>query len=1498
MDANDAAFATSCLPTPLLSGMSVLQGRLAESIANASMTQEFHLTKTFDTKTLQSVLRRCQEVKDARLECLVQLLLLLVATINNDSSTSAPQMEQQQASLLRILAEGCYYRATHFTPDAPPIWKRIVDLHIGSSCQSHDNWRAVVALEHLQLIAINKSNHKRALELGLTLAECVMSVADDKDEGSSNVNDSASPLTKFYLQTLIHPHRPIEPYSLLEATQKAIHYLKSNYDAAKDDDDNGSAIDNLRRRLLALRISLVREQALVEQVAETDYTAARNRSMVAVSKRDITVKARHKHLVAAAMENEAEEDATIHEQATNLWITLLAADQGKSNDEDGGQTNHDTSSVTATLRIKQANVALQTYLTRQQDQAKALANSKQSLATKNVLVDVWRRLQEYCLLILNHVLDETQESAIEPISRLNYDTDALVLGRLASWLETSEHYQLVQHAVCSLFFTEWMLSGVDPSSTLISLPLLHLAQDVMQSMLSSEQNAKTATSSIQGNLVESGKHSSSTLSRLECAFRSARAWLYLSSAIDTTSAILERNIVAVATKNLDDVAVFADAIYEFGMSYLEFLVCWSGLFKEAWTFCIMAEARSILLKASTCVNSSVKDYGRPLSLDERAILDIASADAELDSGGLMDEAKMQYKKFSDLGTTESNSALSHLIMSKCIFALCGLSLRANQNRGDFEATIRSRLAALEQMQLEDGHGPFFMWRRSDATSLSLQYHLAAGRQLLADVLLRSERALEAQSFLEQAATDSPSDPGALQSLGTFHLRMLFFANEGDSVGRSKLAQAFLLRAAKADPTRASPFALLGYWYEHTNDIARATGCYSKALMMDPSHPVAGRGLIRLKGLEGLHTIIEKATAETASLNGWAWFALGVLKMKLEGNDDLAIVSFVAALRCRDIMRPWSDNLSYFYSDPQHACPPSVTEMVAACTELAGCYRRAGRYTASARCYDTAIDAAGSSVSNSILCCCAQVQYELGLFEEASENFISAVQSEEHATKTMALYGLGLTLLAIAKRHFEDGKAGAAFDVIRNGIDYCNLSGDEAACVLKLNGDLHTFATNLPPDLFSTDGSDEDQALANQVLFVREGIDYFRRADIIIVQRSIADENINALRASLASDIGSTFLSLGQLLAHAEGKGLGLVSTSSIDFFLQAKEAFILALRLFPEYSPAWCGLGCSVSTTDALMAQHAFSRSIELESLSPDAYSNLSFLYTSNNAVGASRQMSDAVTKIGDTPFMWINRALLAERDARSDISVDKDAMLVQAADAYRAALQVSTTLEAKEGLAMTCRVSNDTWQMQNQMSHLLAEYIGSAGTSNVPAQLFLGLTEIETGLQGSNHSNNQQFVEEIRKVMNYSDSATQTLQAIDVQTIAAVLKEHTAVACVVSSDAPTVDIARKVFYEPDRGELWLALGKSMLHQDDDSPHQLHSAWRALCKGRRILTESVVFREAKAEDLSDALALEYWIGQVTSMPCARSVDAHLQKSLLLNPGNSFARDIFRESKLR
>jgi tetratricopeptide (TPR) repeat protein len=283
---------------------------------------------------------------------------------------------------------------------------------------------------------------------------------------------------------------------------------------------------------------------------------------------------------------------------------------------------------------------------------------------------------------------------------------------------------------------------------------------------------------------------------------------------------------------------------------------------------------------------------------------------------------------------------------------------------------------------------------------SFRYLLSVARQLVAESLMRSGRLYEAESFLAAAVRDAPMDAEAALALGSFLLQTVLYRNINNNKNNqnapstlptddeTKAAQIQLLKAAKLDSTKANPFALLGVWFESQHDLNRARGCYSKALAMDPPNPVAGRGMLRLAEvlpLEeqpqlGLLQLLDTASNTNSLLNGWAWRAIGRHKEMVESQDELAVVAILKALRCRDIERPLQETLGIFYDMPRSPMGPDHSsvdtglrrsEKAETLAELAMCYHRLGRYTASIRAFYSAIEAAGEYVASSVLCSCAR-----------------------------------------------------------------------------------------------------------------------------------------------------------------------------------------------------------------------------------------------------------------------------------------------------------------------------------------------------------------------------------------------------------------------------------------------------------------------------------------------------------------------------------------------
>jgi Flp pilus assembly protein TadD len=341
---------------------------------------------------------------------------------------------------------------------------------------------------------------------------------------------------------------------------------------------------------------------------------------------------------------------------------------------------------------------------------------------------------------------------------------------------------------------------------------------------------------------------------------------------------------------------------------------------------------------------------------------------------------------------------------------------------------------------------------------------------------------------------------------------------------------------------------------------------------------------------------------------------------------------------------------------------------------------------------------------------------------------------------------------MARRDLLDGKAGAAFVHVEKAIKGCDDLELKAGCIQKLLGDLYSFGASLPPDVFDSDDSAavesrDEKLIKAQLAFVSSGETAYRSAEDSVVAPT--ENEVDTVRACLVTDLGSNLLYQAQLLSFWCGKSPGQTSAEAEDMFQRSVKEFRRAIDLSPHYAPAWCGLGCANSGSDPLIAQHAFCRSLELDSLYPDTYANLGFLYTKHNAYAPSGSVSDALTQVADTPMMWINRALVLERQAADNIDEDgsnSEDTIRQAADAYRAALQVGKHPSAMLGLAMTCRASRggrgSTRVRLEQLATkesltYITEYLGAVGNAETNVSVISDVLALEKRVY--NHTSGQE---------------------------------------------------------------------------------------------------------------------------------------------------------------
>ncbi len=587
----------------------------------------------------------------------------------------------------------------------------------------------------------------------------------------------------------------------------------------------------------------------------------------------------------------------------------------------------------------------------------------------------------------------------------------------------------------------------------------------------------------------------------------------------------------------------------------------------------------------------------------------------------------------------------------------------------------------------------------------------------------------------------------------------------------------LLKAAKLDPTKSGPFSLLGTCYELLKDISRSKGCYKKALSIEPSHPVAGRGLLRLTRLDDAQSICENAAKRNSPANGWAWRAMGQLKSMGGGDFVVAAICFQQALRCRDIQAPENDMLGVFFANP---ASPAVN--IAHCeasetwVELAACYRQLGKYSAALRAFEEAFILSGGVFPPYALCAWAQIHLDLGLYEKAADKCAMILSADASLNfRRMAAYIEGESCLFLARSCIQEGKFGSSLAQLEKGIVRIETIGVNSAkshyCEVKLLGDLYSSGSSLPSYVFDSHSTDEQHQDINgrlrnevqcQLLFLMKGEHaYTRSIELAKEENDEEDRGNNYLVAAAAIDLATNLLSQAMVLLRALGEGSGRGGDGNASSYVDEKRrqfndiiarsvnAYLFAVDISPHEASAWCGLGCALVTVDPAMSQHAFCRALQIDPSVADSWSNVGLMYASNDAEKCS-EILDHLAQLDDTPLMWIGRGLLFEKASREwkRQEVARGSCFTKAADAYRAALQISQHPAALLGLSLTCRRANgksndlvytdladEATRFESRVSIIIHQNM--TGEGNVGACYVSGLTQIEEGLRACKNKDN-----------------------------------------------------------------------------------------------------------------------------------------------------------------
>ncbi|GAX23395.1 superkiller protein 3 [Fistulifera solaris] len=1483
--ARDAAGKTlldqhSSIPKPVLAGSAVIAGRLAEAACQFYQANFLKDMGAFK-KDVQSAITRCGEVNEKRLAAILQIVLYQPVSEN----------DAKVMQFLSVLAEGYYYRAASFQPDAPPMWKRAWDVAVerhkterrSDIWQNPETpWEIVVPLEQLCRIASSKGNEARVTELSLTLAESALDV--------SHAPESNDSLGKLLREQFIAPYRSIVPGDRSEALQLASDALQK---AA-----NASAVEQFAWSVLDVRLQLEREENEIAETAKIMHTKAVHRG-----EKPLTLEKYHMIAQQQVLGSTASDDSILKKAAhirDKIFVALL-------------QTDKDEASI---LRFRQACSFIgENFCDRLTMRAKSISISKKM--SNEVMLQAWQDVLGFIFPIFDFIRSQSTWS------HTSKEIDRIAAVKLFLDSTIVEFKTMIENIAYLCPLAEWMSQGMISENEVESdyhfdRVMLVLVRDTLV-FLHAEATADHIEKG-ESVVASSVGIKQRRLKKLEVNIACSTNMLALSGIFlgETPRSLVDSAINRISSLPDDDTCMELEGS---GILCLDFFICWWGLQRRPWMFCTLPESRTITKRARRAFNVLQESWGRPSTLLERCLLELGEADAEgiHFSGGLAVTAEAGYQRVQNEARGLCNDTLKELLVAVSTAGLAAvritqlsMAVLVAERVASFVQNFRESLQLCMKLLKDGASCKVHMWTNENEVHKSLDYQVAALRQFLANVLIESGDEAAATELLEAAVQDAPNDASAATALGTFRLRIMLVSKDS-SATETKIAHVQLMKAARLDSSKSDPFALLGYWYETHGDKQRALRCYTKAALLDPSQPVAGRGLLRLAQADSLLSSIEEAVNTGSPLSGWAWRVIATRKAQDEGKDDLAILSYLNCLRCRDVDCPQNEPHGMFYSDPtKPCCAPSIEKSVIL-GELANCYRRLGRFTASIRTFRVAIEEGGEHVLPSIYCGCGQVELELGLYADANSNFQKAAQGADSTELAWAMYGQGVSFLALAQRDFHQEKFGSAFTMLKQGIESCGTPFQHLSMSFsKLLGDLYTFGASLPSDVFVGFEEEKHDETECKLAFVAKGEAAFLQA--IETHTNWEGEDKALLEASLLSDLATNKLLRAQILISTsydieKGKQL----------FEEAAEVFRQAIGIYPQNPAAWCGLGSSVFNSDPLLAQHAFCQSIDLENQFQDAYANLSFLYTENGALSQSANVSNALTQVADTPMMWINRALILEREVATESSGSElERKLSQAADAYMASLQVERNARAICGAAVTKRASSNGSRDNNKVEIrydsfcLSAEYHKGIRSDDTRAALLHQLLSWEMDeqkrcVQGENpstsHSN--QIEASIDKLGNEAFSRDY------IKSIESFIKERPTVeGNVVACHHPNhteLSSSRKIIHNPTKGEMWLALAEKLIsdsHGDNRRDHldaALTATDRAVYMMRSQLARSVdsplSSTRVNAKDLSGALALKYWLENIfdgfSASKSPRSNNEALQMSLMMYPNNITGREAFK-----
>nr|CAD7589451.1 unnamed protein product [Timema genevievae] len=430
------------------------------------------------------------------------------------------------------------------------------------------------------------------------------------------------------------------------------------------------------------------------------------------------------------------------------------------------------------------------------------------------------------------------------------------------------------------------------------------------------------------------------------------------------------------------------------------------------------------------------------------------------------------------------------------------------------------------------------------------------------------------------------------------------------------------KATKLDPNCYVCYLYLGHYYSlDGKDLDKARRCYQKSFQLNSQCVEAGVKLCDIyraqNNLEESIQLLNYVT-QKAGIGGsrWAWLRLGLCHTEL-GNYQEAIDSLRIAIR----------------SNPNDShCWES----------LADAYYARGAYTAALKSYQRVVELSPGAVYPAYQI--ASINQLIGLYNESVQQFKELVANNPKYVP--ALKGLGEAWLCLARNYKTRQLIGCCKDSCQHALDSITSALEERrdlCCLWKLLGEVCCLAARLPDKVCQLSVSpwltrSEPEDAAESVQLDRGKV--FELATRCFSQALGLAPNNSFVWHDLA------------VIYHLHGNYV-----LELHLKKQYKERALAAAKKSVSLNPRnwqhWNVLGV-VATSEEIknysLAQHAFIKSVNIESSNPVSWTNLGTLYL---LLGELKLANEAfiVTQRTEPSYIqcWIGQALLAERVKNED---------------------------------------------------------------------------------------------------------------------------------------------------------------------------------------------------------------------------------------------------------